>query len=1231
MKQLHPMFSCCHSEPQAKNLPNHLGGSFALLRMTFGILVLILAVTACSRLNHPAPSSGGGFAMPQALVALDDLGITYSCYGLVSTDPDKPYPLTVDLVARRCVGEVPVKTGATFDLTVVFEADDPVSGQKVAVAQFAKTGLTAVGETMQVTYNDEEAVYDPTPNTVSSLNLDGDAWSNFDEIIYGSNPILSASLPDGPRAKATREDLLTQNDVSLPEGVGTTEALSGEATIKLKLFSPKPITSVKVVDPDFGTTVTKTADKEYSIALDTARYWVSSEVGTMTITVEITDGNGLTARRVFSFSVYNPLDQVPPEKVNLTLAKDQVIRDRVSFSWVLNDPSDVVGPSLILSSADLKITVPLIDTDQRTERFSAAIVFDSTPYPDGNYKATFEAKDGKDNLYHETVDVAIRNSVAVGDFQAVARLLLNGKAVESVPEDSKSGTVELDAEGSTYPYPSAPVTYSWLCGYEGNSSFFVGIGKTVALQPLPDVSRTEAKKKITCQVTLANGNFTSIRSVAFDVTFVNKAPTVVNTVAVTQETPTSPALPTPDNFKIDWAFSDPDGDALKYDLEITPEGAGSPSITCTNLQTTSLVVGTDQLSNCTLNLGRVGYGESVKPFKLAPRTDYTFKVTAKETTPEASTKISENTVTISDDGLVGWWSFDEGSGQAAEDKSGNGNDGTLEGGLSIPVWIDGINKNGLSFPGGNDHVRVPNHSSLNTDDLSVSVWIKTAGALSNSVRPILGKLLWENNNGYYLSLGEATAHKGEFFVGGTRISSSTDIDDGHWHHLVGAYSTDNRMALFVDGEKEAEATVSSSMLNTSAFFIGNVDGPVGNDYDDSLDEVAVYNRALTVDEVRRDCRLHSGRAVASGEGGCPDPKSPIILSPKPGQELPPTRAFWSWRGERGVDDVLLYPGMGYELSYIDNSGVKLVVADKIYENSDKSQYHVKEALEKESNYNFTVIPIEGGSRLTSFATTRLFTTGDSVVSWWKFDENNGEANDTLNLHDGTSMNGVESSSLVPGSLSFDGVNDYVDIGELNTFDNSDFTIEGRVRTSDVSVNQTLLHRGDGTRNETNSNYGVTIASGALEFGYRTCRDLGGSICPTATDEAAMTITVRDSTPLANNTWFHFAAVRNLSTAATLYRNGVWVDDSTDRNPDEGPQETGNAFAWRDPAGNLLERRLTLSDISFGLNGLMDEVIIYNEALSAEVVKNNFCAAEALARSTGSGQAGTDPLPDVCFE
>jgi hypothetical protein len=68
-------------------------------------------------------------------------------------------------------------------------------------------------------------------------------------------------------------------------------------------------------------------------------------------------------------------------------------------------------------------------------------------------------------------------------------------------------------------------------------------------------------------------------------------------------------------------------------------------------------------------------------------------------------------------GLVGYWNFDEGSGNTAHDSSGNGNDGTIQGATRVD---NGNCKKALSFDGNEDSVQIPHTVINNLLDITFS-------------------------------------------------------------------------------------------------------------------------------------------------------------------------------------------------------------------------------------------------------------------------------------------------------------------------------------------------------------------------------------------------------------------------------------------------------------------------------------------------------------------------------
>ena len=92
-----------------------------------------------------------------------------------------------------------------------------------------------------------------------------------------------------------------------------------------------------------------------------------------------------------------------------------------------------------------------------------------------------------------------------------------------------------------------------------------------------------------------------------------------------------------------------------------------------------------------------------------------------------------------DNGLLGYWRFDEGAGNMAFDSSGNGNHGTIFG----ATWSSGITGFGLDYQSADhDDTRMGSSATLEvTDGLTVSAWINPSGAGT----PIGGGIIVNSN------------------------------------------------------------------------------------------------------------------------------------------------------------------------------------------------------------------------------------------------------------------------------------------------------------------------------------------------------------------------------------------------------------------------------------------------------------------------------------------------------
>ncbi len=165
-------------------------------------------------------------------------------------------------------------------------------------------------------------------------------------------------------------------------------------------------------------------------------------------------------------------------------------------------------------------------------------------------------------------------------------------------------------------------------------------------------------------------------------------------------------------------------------------------------------------------------------------------------------------------GLIGDWKLNETSGTMAADSSPAGNDGTYLSGVSLATSapLPGGGAVGAVFDGVNDYVAVGNEWEFDaTGPITVSAWIKV-DAFTKPWQAILTK----GNTAWRLSrnANSNTVYFGCSGLNPGKVTGTTDVNDGRWHHLVGVYDGSS-LTLYVDGvvEKSVGSTGSISTNN----------------------------------------------------------------------------------------------------------------------------------------------------------------------------------------------------------------------------------------------------------------------------------------------------------------------------------------------------------------------------------------------------------------------------------
>jgi len=197
----------------------------------------------------------------------------------------------------------------------------------------------------------------------------------------------------------------------------------------------------------------------------------------------------------------------------------------------------------------------------------------------------------------------------------------------------------------------------------------------------------------------------------------------------------------------------------------------------------------------------------------------------------------------------GWWRFNENTGTAANDSSGFGDNGTISG----AAWTTGKSSSALEFLRSHtsDIVNVGDRNNLEGfTALTISAWIYPY------TMPTNGEIV-KKDGVYLLRVNETGNGSVSFMVwdsGGTKYE--LDVPDAYFltnrWSLITATWDGYRMRIYKNGAilaGESNHNFDNIASNSNVFTIGNRQGG-GENFDGKIDEVMVFNRAITEDEIR---------------------------------------------------------------------------------------------------------------------------------------------------------------------------------------------------------------------------------------------------------------------------------------------------------------------------------------------------------------------------------------------
>ena len=224
-------------------------------------------------------------------------------------------------------------------------------------------------------------------------------------------------------------------------------------------------------------------------------------------------------------------------------------------------------------------------------------------------------------------------------------------------------------------------------------------------------------------------------------------------------------------------------------------------------------------------------------------------------------------------GLVAAYNFDEGVGSTVTDLSGNGNDGMING----ASWTNqGRFGNALSFAPPN-WITVNDSNSLDlTSGMTLEAWVYPTVNPSTWTTIIFKELPEANNQVYGLyATSPSNLPLVDVFTDSIHeLYGTAAVPLNTWTYLAATYDAAGGLTLYVDSMQVAHLPTTGNLVTSIGPLRIGGNSIFGEYFTGIIDNVRIYNRALTLMEVKDDMDIPIG-----GPTPTPTPSGPCARSP----------------------------------------------------------------------------------------------------------------------------------------------------------------------------------------------------------------------------------------------------------------------------------------------------------------------------------------------------------------
>jgi len=512
-----------------------------------------------------------------------------------------------------------------------------------------------------------------------------------------------------------------------------------------------------------------------------------------------------------------------------------------------------------------------------------------------------------------------------------------------------------------------------------------------------------------------------------------------------------------------------------------------------------------------------------------------------------------------------------------KDLSKYGNNGNCSG-TGCPTWnVSGRYGGAYTFDGVNDYVTLARPiSGIQSANYSISAWVRQSAGVGATN---FNEIFYQGYDGAHeirLELNVVNCHAvfNTYEAGYGSVSGTTNACDGRWHYLT-AVKSGNTGYIYVDGNQQNSGTV-KNVTSTDRATIGaaRYTGGIVYFFNGSIDEVRIWNRSLSADEVKQQYysnlnKYDVDKWIFYENESLPEPYSSMTYNyyscakdaggnenctetrQLTSQSITPLISFVSPTPENGTTTT--------NTSVITNVSITEANLKEVKKNWNGTNYTL---------YNDSLIVIYNFDNVSALGENSTYAVD---VSKWG---NDGACS-------GTTCPVWTQSGKYGGAYVFDGVDDYIETASSNLLNiTNPFSLFSWIKAKQDTDSYNAIA----------GQYNFSYPNGYGYLLYLTGGKIRANVYAGASGSSPLTI----GTNYLNDSTWHYVGFTFNGSIVNLYEDGILVSNSSFS---YYPLMLSNKITIG------LRRPYTADQMPF--NGSIDEVRLWNRSLSADEIKQQY--------------------------